>query len=102
MDEPTRVYGASDDLIEIEGALREEFCATNEVHDEGDLLAFSTGVVLRVRYDSDGVWRLAPLVGASEVTVVPAPANDEDNYSDRVLLHEPPTWVVHGTEWAKA
>lgn len=98
----TVVYGASDDLIEIEGSLREEFYATSEVHDEGDLLAFSTGVVLRVRYDTDGIWRITPLMGRERCEHVIAPTDDEDHYSDRVYLAEPPKWVVHGTEWAKS
>jgi hypothetical protein len=97
----TVVYGASDDLIEIEGSIREEFYATEKVHDDGDLLAFSNGVVLRVRYDTDGVWRLS-LVAGTGVKIEQAPANDEDgNYSDTATL-EPVGWVVHGHEWARA
>lgn len=98
-DTRTYVYGASDDLIEIEGELREEFYLQND--DEGDLLAFSTGVVLRVRYDDDGIWRVTPLAGSSRLEHVIAPTDDEDNYSDIVYLNETPEWVVHGINWVK-
>lgn len=51
------IYGASDDLIEIEGDIEEEF---NWIADDGEsrLLAFSDGTLLRVLYDRDGIWRL--------------------------------------------
>jgi hypothetical protein len=94
------VYGASDDLIEIEGDIREEFSASDV---DGDLLAFSDGTLLRIRYTRDGVWRIETLVTAqSTLEIVPAPANDESNYSDRATLTGAPiTWVVRGSEWAK-
>lgn len=93
------VYGASDDLIEVEGAINEEFTLGND--ETGDLLAFSNGVVLRVAYTSDGVWRVTPLAGGSRVTVEFAEGPDSDNYSDRATLTEDPAWVVHGVAWAK-
>ena len=92
------VYGASDDLIEIEGDIREEFNIQNE--EEGDLLAFSNGVVLRVTYSSGGVWRILPVAGASQVTIKHAPENDDLNYTDYATLNEPALWVVHGTGFA--
>jgi len=53
----TKVTGASDDLIEIEGELEEEFNAYN--CDKGTI-AFSDGTLLNVIYDNDGLWRFAP------------------------------------------
>lgn len=94
------VYGASDDLIEVEGALREEFSALDTDNDQGSILAFSNGVVLRVTYSKDGVWRIAPLAGGSRVTIDFAPTDDDDNYSDRARITEDVSWVVHGKEWA--
>ena len=93
----TTVYGASDDLIEVDGALSEEFSAT----DDSAVLAFSNGVVLRIEYDRDGIWRVRPLAGASRVTVTVAPTDDDDNYSDRAVIHEEVVWVVRGTEFVK-
>lgn len=88
------VYGASDDLIEIDGDLSEEFSAIDQAPD-GDLLAFSTGTVLRIRYGSGGVWRITHVTGPT-VPIVQAPEDDEDNYSDRATV-EGATWVVFGS-----
>ncbi len=51
------VYGASDDLIEVEGAIREEFTANRD--GEANLLAFSDGTLLEVTYTDAGIWRIA-------------------------------------------
>lgn len=88
------VSGSSDDLIEVEGAIREEFYLKDE--DKGDLLAFSNGVVLRVRYTDEGVWRITPERGASLVTIEFAEGADSDNYSDRATIEILASWVVHG------
>ena len=96
------VYGASDDLIEIEGDIREEFDVTGDA-DDGLMLGFSDGTVLSVRYANDGNWRISVAAkGTSEVQHVPAgsnglPENDED-YSDRATLDGDIAWVVCG-EW---
>lgn len=50
-----KVYGASDDLIELDGDISEEFGRYNS---EGDYLAFSDGTVLKAVYDDDGIWRM--------------------------------------------
>lgn len=98
--EPVSVYGSSDDLIEVEGAIREEFEALGE--DDGVLLVFSTGVVLRVAYSNQGVWRITPVAGSELVSIVQAPEDDEDNYSDRAHLLGNPAWVVCGNVFVKA
>lgn len=95
------ICGASDDLIEIEGDVREEF----NVGGESRLLAFSDGTVLRVEYTPAAVWRVTPVrAGGGHLDVVHAPEDDEDDYSDRATLtgpdDEPIEWVVLGTEVA--
>lgn len=92
------IYGASDDLIEVEGDLDEEFTYL-ERDEEGDLLAFSEGTVVRIKHDSDGVWRITPVAtGTAFPAMVQAPVDDEDNYSDRLTLSGPMQfrWVVQG------
>ena len=60
------IYGASDDLIELEGAIRDEISPCNE--DEPTRLAFSDGTVLSVAYDADGCWRINRVaVGTAEM-----------------------------------
>lgn len=58
----TAIYGASDDLIEIEGVISEEF---NHYDESPALLAFSDGTLLEIEYDDDGIWRIRPLATGS-------------------------------------
>lgn len=98
------VTGYSDDLIEVEGVLREEFPYQDTDGDEGDLVAFSDGTVLRIRYTNegaDGIWRITPVaLGTAALDLDQCPATDPDRYSDRMALtfpaDDPPRWVVHG------
>lgn len=92
------ITGASDDLIEIEGTIREEFSYSE--NSDGDLLAFSDGTILRVRYTDAGVWRITPVVnGTSPLAIEQAPEDDESNYSDQAVLAGA-KWVVHGIAYA--
>lgn len=94
------VYGASDDLIEVEGAIREEFSAYDE--EDGVYLAFSDGTVLHVQYDDDGLWRIALSArGAATYQHTPA-VDDRENYSDRVKLTGDLQWCVMGKSFALA
>ncbi len=94
------VYGSSDDLIEIDGDVREEF-GVPSYNDPTALLAFSDGTVLRITYTADGFWRITPVVVASEYELRQATDEDTD-YSDRATLRGDITWVVLGTEIARA
>lgn len=86
------IYGASDDLIEIEGSLREEFAAAYEA---STWLVFGDGTILEVRYDDNGVWRITQkTAGSSYLQKLEAPVDDEDNYSDRVILTGELNWVI--------
>ena len=99
------IYGASDDLIEIDGDIREEFNPSMN-DDESWLLAISDGTVLRITYGKMGIWRLAPVIyGTSSVDIQQAPEDDDENYSDRATLttsYEDLVWVVLGTAIAKS
>lgn len=91
------VWGASDDCIEIEGDVREEFyAAAKDAWFDG--LVFSTGTVVEVEYDHNGVWRVGSVrPGGATITREYAPKDDEDNYSDRLTIvsDEPIEWVLH-------
>lgn len=94
------IYGASDDLIEVEGDISEEFSALGE--DDGYLIAVSDGTLLRVRYTADGVWRIEPVhQGGADLDIVQAISADDDNYSDRATLTGTIDWVALATAWAK-
>ena len=94
-----KVYGASDDLIEIEGDIREEFSPRCE---EPTYLAFSDGTVLRFDYTSDGLWKIYCIHTGSRKIVYEHQATDPDSdqYSDIVILDDI-TWVVCGDGHAK-
>jgi hypothetical protein len=97
-------YGASDDLVEVEGDIREEFTYREPVQDgEANFLAFSDGTVLRIEYGDAGVWRITKAAtGSGEVQIKQAAEDDEDSYSDRATLTGDVRWVVHGTRIERA
>lgn len=98
------MYGSSDDLIEIDGDISEEFTLhDDDAEYEGDLLAFSNGVILRVRYSQSGVWRIVVVDDPKAVVKIKqAPEDDEDNYSDKVHIDDALVlWVVHGIGYAR-
>ena len=94
------VYGASDDLIELEGDIREEFNPHAGYSDDPkpDYLAFSDGTVLSVLYGPDGCWWVRRVhKGTAEMTHVPAEDSSGENYTDRVTLTGDLRWVVFGS-----
>jgi hypothetical protein len=101
-DEPNvlRIYGASDDLIEVEGAVCAEFNpdAGESGEDELTYLATSAGTLLSIDYTKGGIWRVHVLDKGDAIEVVKeeAPTDDEDNYSDVVTLRFslPVKWVL--------
>jgi hypothetical protein len=83
--ETVRVYGASDDLIEVEGPapVSDEFSGG----EKPKFVGFSDGTVLRVVYADDGCWRVTREVeGAAQYAHTPAVGADDDNYSDVATL----------------
>ena len=92
------IFGYSDDLIEVEGAVRGEF--TLPSGDEA-FVALSNGVVVRILYSRSGVWRinLVSKPGDVAVSVTSAPEDDDDNYTDRcVVTGGDIAWAVLGTD----
>lgn len=89
-----KIYGASDDLIEVEGALREEFSYYSTNWELQRFLAVSDGTLLRVSYDEDGIWRFIPLVVGSS-TLDFSIGMDDRLHSDVIrLTGDEFTWVV--------
>lgn len=82
----TKVYGWSDDLIEMDGVVDDEQYAIGS-DPERLGLEFDDGTVLAFRYVDSGVWR-AEIVkrGSAQIVVEIAPDDDEDDYSDVVTL----------------
>lgn len=99
------LHGASDDLIELDGAIVEEF---NHWHggnddDRGALVAFSDGTVLRIIHGAGGIWRITPVMsGAAELSIVQASEDDDLGYTDVATLTGDIRWAVHGVAFTKA
>lgn len=96
------ISGASDDLIEIGGDIREEFYA--ELGDDGgkrNYLAFSDGTILSIVYSDEGIWRIAPIHnGAAKFDLTQGTDADTD-YTDHAVLEGDVCWVIHGTAMAR-
>lgn len=91
-----KVYGQSDDLIELDGDLQDEIGCYGADDENGSLVAFSDGTVLRITYgaNNEGFWRITRLVvGTAEYTHTPG-QDDVDDYSDVVTLEGDIKWAV--------
>lgn len=89
-----KISGHSDDLIEVEGAITDELSFYGS--ENGDLLAFSDGTVLRVIYNDKGIWRITPVAKGSAIySKDENPEDDDRRYSDIVTLDGDIQWVVH-------
>lgn len=92
------LYGHSDDCIELDGDIHEEWEADDS---DGDLISFSDGTVLRITYTDDGVWRIVPVaVGTAVVEIVHAPEDDEKDYSDKATIRGDIKWATQGSQIA--
>ena len=93
-----KIYGASDDLIEIEGDISDEINCYNE--ENGIALAFSDGTALRVIYDTDGIWRITRIAeGTAKFSKVDGDVIKDTN--DIVTLEGNILWIVVGTQFIK-
>jgi hypothetical protein len=85
-----KIYGSSDDLIEIEGDIREEFMFPSEY--DTVFLTFSDGALLNMTYDRNGIWRISPIF-CKYWEFWQCPATD-DKYSDIASTKSEIQWVA--------
>lgn len=79
-NEPITIYGASDDLVEVEGGIREEFNYDGYLH-------FSDGTVIHAVYNADGIWRLRRTKkGTANYQHKRCDGDNDDDYTDKVIL----------------
>lgn len=100
-----KIYGASDDLIELEGAIHDEINAYGLTEEDATFLAVSDGTMLQVFYSEGGVWRFLPItIGAHTRFNKTEGTEGDDNYSDVIELtnQEPFKWALLGDKRAKA
>ena len=86
----TMVTGASDDLIEIEGEIREEFSAWDC---RNGILTFSDGTLLDVAYDVNGLWRFN-ITYRGSLFDRKEEGSLTDDTNDKVFFKEGLNWIV--------
>ena len=99
----TRVFGCSDDLIEISGDLCDEVNFYDG--EKPALITFSDGTLLAVRYGKPGclsIWaidliRAGDLFNRIEVCL----SEDDDPYSDQAFFDDGLKWAYVATQWQK-
>ncbi len=88
------ISGASDDLIEIEGDIRDEYYANCE---GTNYLAFSDGTCLKLTYESGGCWRIYILsMNAKIIEHFIATDPDGTEPNDRLTIEGDIKWLVCG------
>jgi hypothetical protein len=90
----TTIYGASDDLIELEGGLRGEYNFYSRDDDQEEVLALSDGTLLSIIYN--GQWKFGVLVRGNLYDHTEEATDEEKNYSDHVFFLPGLTWAVVG------
>lgn len=93
----TMVTGASDDLIEIQGELYEEF----DGYDcEKGIMAFSDGTLLSVKYDDDGIWRFG-IIFKGSLFKEKIEGEIEKDTNDKVYFKQGLKWCIFSNEVQK-
>lgn len=96
--ETIRIYGASDDLVEVEGALGDEWGGGSDPA----YVVLSTGDVFTVAYGMRGVWQIEHVANSGLCAVTmrrAANGDDPDPYTDEATVSGPFTWVDCWSAW---
>lgn len=81
-----KVYGYSDDLIELEGAISAEYDCWRP-GTSGGILYFNEGTILTLRYVNGGEWKAeVTQAGTAHIEIKPSEGPDSDEFSDIVTL----------------
>lgn len=89
------IYGASDDLIEIEGDWNEEFSLYIDGNDDDHFLACSDGTMIKITYEDGGKWRFQCLnKGSAFKEIFNCQLGELEGYSDKVIFDGKLVWVA--------
>ena len=90
---PVKIYGASDDLLELEGDISEEIGVDcNEVF----YIGISDGTLLRVEYDDYAIWRIDRVrKGFNNFEKVLG--DPEEDTNDIATIHGELSWILIGS-----
>jgi len=101
----TKIYGASDDLIEFDGDFSGEVgCFGTDDRDQGVLVYVSDGTILEVQYGKGGagIWEVKLLQrGSLFDKIEPCTDEDTDPYSDVAIFREGVKFAYAATEWER-
>lgn len=81
-----RVSGGSDDIIELRGAIVDDWY---HYRAEPARIVFDNGVIIDIEYDrdSDGIWRTTIVAGHSHARILACPdPTGEDTYTDTAVI----------------
>lgn len=99
----TRIYGASDDLVEVDGEGGGEVgCYGTDDKEQGVLILCSDGTVAEVKYCKrvPAVWGIDVLrKGKLFQKLEPCDDEDADPHSDQLFLEDGIKWVYAATQW---
>lgn len=102
----TKIYGASDDLVEFEGDFSGEVGSYGtDDREKGVLVVVSDGTILEVKYckNTPGVWGISVLnKGSLFDGIEVCTDSDADIYSDVVTLRDGVKWAYAATDWEVA
>lgn len=98
--EGTKVYGASDDLVEIEGDFVGEVSSYDD--ENGVLLVMSDGTLLKVFYGDEGIWKITLVKkGGAFERIDQCDDADARPHSDVAYFFAGIKWVYAATNWEK-
>ena len=98
----TKVYGASDDLVEVDGDVKGEVSCYDE--EKGILVIFSDGSILQVKYGKAdmGIWGVT-LISAGNLFERIDPCMDENANPSSDVAHfkDGLKWAFAAKDWQK-
>jgi len=101
----TKIYGASDDLVEFDGDFTGEAgCYGTDDKETGVLVMVSDGTILEVKYGKGGagIWEVKLLKrGDLYDKIEHCTDEDSDPYSDIAYFKEGVKWAYVSTEWER-
>lgn len=90
-DYKTKLTGASDDLIELDGELKEEF---SHYDCSKGYIAFSDGTLLSVNYNNEGIWRFS-IVTKGDLYMGKEEGNVDEDTNDVIYFKEGLKWAIY-------